>query len=94
MESRSRLGGGDEGSRTEVPMAFQSRGVVGIMLAAELVAHAGGLKPSPPVTTSINLLRPLGTHLSQRRKKAPSGRCICQDLDYVDRYSVKYCATA
>jgi hypothetical protein len=79
-----------QAARAEVPMAFQSA-LAGIMLAAELVAHAGGLKQAPPpVTTKINLLRPLGSYLSLPATKHPSGRCICQDHDYVAVYRGKY----
>lgn len=67
----------------EVPMAFQST-LAGIFLAAELVAKAAGLKNSPPpVTTKLDLLRPLGTFLSMPAPKHPSGSCICQDDAYI-----------
>jgi molybdopterin/thiamine biosynthesis adenylyltransferase len=79
-----------ESIRAEVPMAFQSA-LAGIMLAAELIAHAGGLKQvPPPVTTRINLLRPLGEYLSFPAAKHPSGHCLCQDQDYVAAYQNKY----
>lgn len=86
-----RLGGGANPGRAEVPLAFQSA-LAGIMLAAELVAHASGLKGEPPpVTTQIGLLRPLpGGHLSLPATKHPSGACICQDPDYVQAYRNKY----
>ncbi len=73
-----------------VPLAFQSA-LVGIMLAAELVADAGALRESPPpTTTKIDLLRPLGEHLAVAAAKPASGMCICQDPDYVTRYKAKY----
>jgi hypothetical protein len=77
--------------QAEVPLAFQSA-LAGIMLAAELVAHASGLKEAPPpVTTQIGLLQPLpGGHLSLPATKHPSGACICQDPDYVNAYRIKY----
>ena len=46
-----------EGAQAEVPMAFQSA-LAGIMLAAELIGHAGELKISLPTKTGVNLLRP------------------------------------
>jgi len=53
-----RLSGGARATPTLVPMAFQSA-LAGIMLAAEIVAHCAKLKAGPPpVTTTINLLRP------------------------------------
>lgn len=87
-----RLGGtvGGNHQMAAVPLAFQST-LAGVMLAAELVAHAGGLRPPAfPATTKINLLRPLGSHLSLHIRKHRSGYCICQDADYVNAYSGKY----
>jgi hypothetical protein len=77
-------------ANAEAPMAFQSA-LAGIMLAAELVLNADSTQQADrPDITTINLLRPLGTHLSQPRKKSPTGRCICQDQGYVQRYMAKY----
>lgn len=77
-------------AQAEVPMAFQSA-LAGIMLAAELVTNAAGFRNvPPPVTTRMNLLRPLGTVLSFPRTKHHSGRCICQDADYMGSYRAKY----
>lgn len=87
-----RLGGTVGGTHREaaVPLAFQSA-LAGIMLAAELVAHAGGLRPPGfPATTKIDLLRPLGNHLSLHIKKHRSGFCICQDADYIKAFRDKY----
>jgi hypothetical protein len=87
-----RLGGTVGGSHrmAAVPLAFQSA-LAGIMLAAELVAHAGGLRPAAfPATTKIDMLRPLGDHLSLHIRKHRSGFCICQDADYVKAYRDKY----
>lgn len=77
-------------SEVEVPMAFQSV-LAGIMLASELVAHAGGLKQgSQPTITKIDLLHPIGAHLSFDAKKHSSGICICQDPDFISSYKEKY----
>jgi hypothetical protein len=87
-----RLGGNVGGNHraVAVPLAFQSA-LAGIMLAAELVAHAGGLRPADfPATTKIDLLRPLGSHLSLHIRKHRSGFCICQDEDYIKVYRDKY----
>ena len=82
--------GATQAPRAEVPMAFQSA-LAGVLLASELVAHAAGLKSAPPpVTTKINLLRPLAEYLSLPSHKSVSGRCICQDDDYVHAYRAKY----
>jgi hypothetical protein len=76
--------------RTEVPMAFQSA-LAGIILAAELVVHAGGFRrQSLPCRSEIDLLRPLGTRLNSPAAKHPSGRCICQDNSYLGVYAAKY----
>ncbi len=90
---RAVIGFGDEdgqAARAEVPLAFQSA-LAGVMLAAELVARATGLKDAPPpVETRINLLRPLAEVLSFPVAKDPRGRCICQDEDFVGAYRAKY----
>lgn len=85
------LGGhGHAQVRAEVPMAFQSA-LAGILLAAEIVVHAGQLRVTPqPTTTHIDLLKPLGSHFSFPVAKHPSGRCICQDADYVQAYREKW----
>lgn len=73
-----------------VPMAFQSA-LAGIMLAAELVIHAGKIgRPAVATTSRINLLRPLGRYLSRPLLKHASGRCICQDPDYIEAHKAKY----
>lgn len=88
------LGGASKHQMAAVPLAFQSA-LAGVMLAAELVIHAGGLRPHLlPVTTKVNLLRPLASHLSIPARKHPSGRCICQDEDYKKTYVDKYGALA
>ena len=86
-----KLGGGNgANTRVYVPMAFQSA-LAGVLLAAELVAHAAGLKHvPPPTTTTVNLLRPLAAYLSFREAKSASGRCLCQDADYTAAYEAKY----
>ena len=86
------LGGGTVGAaQAEVPMVFQSA-LAGILLAGELVSHAAGWKQAPPpVTTTFDLLRPLGEHFSLPYRKHPSGQCICQDEDYINVFRAKYC---
>ncbi|MER8648813.1 E2 ligase fold family C protein [Mesorhizobium sp. M1121] len=75
--------------RTVVPMAFQSA-LAGIMLAADLVKHSAGFPMSPTTSTRVNLLRPLGSHLHDPQAKDSSGRCICNDEDFVAAYRLKY----
>ena len=80
-----------EGGKIEVPMAFQSA-LAGIMLAAEIVKYgrAGHKLDTSMVTTKIDLLRPLGTHLSEPYKRRSDVSCICSDQDYRERYAEKY----
>jgi hypothetical protein len=85
-----RMGGHAEAPRAEIPLAFQSA-MAGVLLAAELVAEAGALRPvTLPTTTVMDLLRPLGTVLSAPRRKAGTGACICEDTDYLRAYRAKY----
>jgi hypothetical protein len=84
------LGAEDAGPVAEVPMAFQSA-LAGVMLAAEILAHAEGRRPQEhPATTRLNLLRPLSSYLNFPEGKEGSGRCICRDPIYVARYQEKY----
>lgn len=72
----------------EVPMAFQSA-LAGILLASELVIHAGGIhRESITTTTRMNLLRPLGSDLNVPQAKRDG--CICHDRDYQAAYRTKY----
>lgn len=81
---------GSRPAQAIVPMTFQSA-LAGVMLAAEVVANAAGLKEAPPpVTTTINLLRPLAPYLCFGRKKDRESRCICQDEDYISAYVQKW----
>ena len=86
-----RLGVDPDSQRlVEVPMAFQSA-LAGILLAAELVAKAGGLKECPPLVTSkLDLLRPLGPFVSMPAPKHAGGNCICQDADFSEVFRHKY----
>lgn len=74
-----------------VPMAFQSA-LAGVMLAREIVGYGeqGQTVSSTLVSTKIDLLRPLGTHLSEKYKKRTDVKCICSDDDFQSRYKSKY----
>ena len=72
-----------------VPLAHQSA-LAGLLLAAAAVKHALGLNPSGTQVTRIDVMRPLGSHLTQRAAKDRRGICICQDADYRDIYKRKY----
>jgi hypothetical protein len=88
--------GGHLGAGTkamEVPMAFQSA-LAGIMLAAETIIDAAGLRSQEvPVRTEVDLLRPVTGTLCTPESKHPSGRCICQDPDFLAAYQAKYQTT-
>ncbi|WP_456679058.1 hypothetical protein [Bradyrhizobium sp. LM6.9] len=83
--------GGARVGTAVVPMAFQSA-LAGIMLAADLVKHAAGLRAASTTTTRIDLLRPLAPFLGDPRAKDSSGRCIYCDRDFLDAYRRKYAA--
>lgn len=86
-------GGSGESGQMEVPLAFQSA-LAGILLAAEVVIDAAGLRSSPiPPKTEINVLRPLGRRLNSQQQRPADGGCLCQDADYVNAYQEKYSMT-
>lgn len=89
-----RLGGNLAGQREmEAPMAFQST-MAGILLAAELVLNASGIRAkSMPCRSELDLLRPIGNRLNSPQGKDPTGQCICQDSAYVAAYKKKYFAS-
>lgn len=73
-----------------VPMAFQSA-LAGILLAAEVVLSAMGVRPSNFAgRTEIDLRKPLAGRLNSPTAKHESGRCLCQDSVYIAAYSAKY----
>lgn len=84
-----RLGAGARPARgREVPMAFQSA-LAGVLLAAELVVHAGRRRfASVPTTTRINLLRPLPATFAV--PVAQKSGCICNDRDYLSAHHAKW----
>jgi hypothetical protein len=85
--------GGQTGSvpiKAHVPMAFQSA-LAGILLGAEMVINAAGLRSEPVLaSTRLDLLRPLPSEISVPVAKDDSGRCICADEDYVEIYKRKH----
>jgi hypothetical protein len=84
------LNKGASQGEVEVPLAFQSA-LAGIMLAAEIVLARSALrKQAPPTTTTIDLLKPIGSYFAFPQQKHPSGKCICQDSDFIEAYQAKY----
>ena len=84
---------GDIGStprELHVPLAFQSA-LAGVLLAAEAVRDvltAGARRKT--LVRRLNPLRPLSDTSPQPALKAGSGRCICEDRDFVSAYRAKY----
>jgi hypothetical protein len=72
-----------------VPLAHQSA-LAGLLLAAAAVRQALGLNRPGTQVTRIDVMRPLGTYLTQLAAKDQRGICICQDNDYRDIYQRKY----
>jgi hypothetical protein len=72
-----------------VPLAHQSA-LSGLLLAGSVVRQALGLNRAGTHVTRINVMRPLGSNLTQIAAKDPRGICICQDGDYQEVYRSKY----
>ena len=74
----------------QVPLAFQSA-LAGVALAAEAtrdLLNAGAERKT--LVRRLDILRPLGDASPQPALKAGSGRCICEDPDFVAAYRQKY----
>jgi len=82
-------GAGTPPQEVHVPLAHQSA-LAGLLLAAAAVRQALGLGGSGTQVTRIDLMRPLGSYLTQLAAKDQRGICICQDGDYRDVYQGKY----
>jgi len=73
-----------------VPLAFQSA-LAGVLLASETVHDvltAGAQRKT--LVRRLDLLRPLGDPSPQPALKAGTGRCICEDSDFITTYRKKY----
>jgi hypothetical protein len=86
------FGGGDNVTKTDVPMAFQSA-LAGILLAADVVANAAALSKPMPTLTQIDLLRAFPQIPSHPQKKHQGQSCICGDADFTANYREKYLST-
>ena len=78
----------------QVPLAFQSA-LAGVLLAAETVVDVltdGARRKT--LLRRMDVLRPLGDFSPQPALKAGTGRCICEDPDFVAAYRAKYIAEA
>jgi hypothetical protein len=72
-----------------VPLAHQSA-LAGVLLAAALLRNAEQGLPEMTTATRIDVLRPLGSHLTLPARVAGDGRCICEDADFRSAYDGKY----
>lgn len=75
----------------QVPLAFQSA-LAGLLLAAEAVRDVlrGGTERKTLVRRVDVLRRGLGDPAPRPALKGGTGRCICEDADFVARYGTKY----
>src|SRR6266536_65720 len=71
-----------------VPLAHQSA-LAGVLLASALARHVLSDGEDLTRVTRIDVLRPLGSHLTQPAKAGDS-RCICRDADYVTNFEAKW----
>lgn len=72
-----------------VPLAHQSA-LAGVVLAGALVAESLGQAPATTAVTRIDMMRPLGSHLTQPALKDTRGICFCDDPDFLETYRRKY----
>ena len=77
-------------SELQVPLAFQST-LAGLLLAAEAVRDilTSGTERKTLVRR-VDVMRPLSNTARHPALKARTGRCICEDLDFVAIYKSKY----
>lgn len=75
-----------------VPLAHQSA-LAGVLLAAALLRHAIAGPPGVTRVTRLNVLRPVGGHLTQPARARRDGRCLCDDADFRAAYVDKYVRT-
>ena len=81
---------GEPPREQQVPLAFQSA-LAGLLVAAETVRDVltgGALRET--FVRRLDVLRPLGDLSLQRARAAETGRCICEDPDFVATYMKKY----
>jgi hypothetical protein len=72
-----------------VPLAHQSA-LAGMLLAACLVRSAIDADPPATRATRINVLAPVGEALAQTVLARRDGRCLCDDVDFVAAFDLKY----
>lgn len=86
------LGLGRIGSPHEevhVPLAHQSS-LAGVLLAAAFIQHMVSPEKRVTTVTRVDVLRPLGVHLTQPLARTTTGQCICSDNDYITVFKKKW----
>lgn len=84
------LGGlGAPRQEVHVPLPHQSA-LAGILLAAACIERATVPQSVGTTVTRVDLMRPLGSFLTQPAAKDPRQICICQDSDYQAAFAKKY----
>jgi hypothetical protein len=72
-----------------VPLAHQST-LAGILLGGALVRRALGTPTKTTMTTRIDIGSPLGDFLTQPTLKGGTGKCLCEDQDYIGAFRSKF----
>jgi hypothetical protein len=72
-----------------VPLAHQSA-LAGILLGATLVRSSLSGDPLISTATRVDVLRSVGTQLSQPIRASHDGRCLCDDPVFREQYALKY----
>jgi hypothetical protein len=78
-----------EAQDMHVPLAHQSA-LAGVLLGAALIRCTIEGVPEITQVTRIDVMRPLGPHVTQPLRARRDGRCICDDHDFYAAYAAKY----
>jgi Prokaryotic E2 family C/ThiF family len=79
----------NDAQEMHVPLAHQSA-LAGVLLAAALIRRVIEGVPELTSVTRIDVMRPLGSHVTQPLRARRDGRCICDDQDFNAAYAAKY----
>jgi hypothetical protein len=78
------------GGEVQVPLAHQST-LTGILLGAALLIDAAGIDRPTNAVFRMDVMRAAGLiELVRPLARDSTGRCICSDTDYLERYARKY----
>jgi hypothetical protein len=82
---RLQAGAGD----VHVPLAHQSA-MAGVLLAAALVEQAASGAPAVTHARRVDVIRNPGQLVDAPMRARRDGRCLCDDIDFVEAYESKY----